>query len=209
MPAIMDTILMEMSKMWKVTDSHTDERLNMVDRPQHKLAWSKAPGELTIEYLHNGCCGGHHGYHNNCLSNSESPCCPNASQQVLAQSDLPFRSRWGLKIFKMATLGPSYISEKNDFSNSESLCHSDATYQVWAQSALRFRRCHLKNFKMAAMLSWLSEWNEFSSSESPCLPNAYHQVSAQSNLPFGSRWCFKIFKLATMAAILDIGTEQI
>ena len=35
----------------------------------------------------------------------ESRCHPNASHQVLAQSDLPFVSRWGLKIFKMATWG--------------------------------------------------------------------------------------------------------
>ena len=36
----------------------------MVNRPWHKLTWSKAPGELTIEDLQDGCCGGHHGYHN-------------------------------------------------------------------------------------------------------------------------------------------------
>ena len=47
---------------------------------------------------------------------------------------------------------PSWISERNDFSNSDSLCHSDALHQVSAQSDLRFgRRCHLKNFDMAAM----------------------------------------------------------
>ena len=45
----------------------------------------------------------------NVFSNSESPCHPNASHQVVAQSDLPFGSRWGLKIFKIATLGPSQI----------------------------------------------------------------------------------------------------
>ena len=36
----------------------------MVNRPQHKLAWSKAPSALTIEDLEDGCCGGHRGYHN-------------------------------------------------------------------------------------------------------------------------------------------------
>ena len=34
--------------------------------------------------------------------NSTSPCGPNASHQVWAQSDLGFRSRCGFKIFKMA-----------------------------------------------------------------------------------------------------------
>ena len=39
----------------------------------------------------------------NQLSNFKSPCLPNVSHQVWAQSDLPFGSRCGLKIFKMAT----------------------------------------------------------------------------------------------------------
>ena len=37
MTAIMDTILMEMSKMWKITDGHMDEGQTMVNRPRHKL----------------------------------------------------------------------------------------------------------------------------------------------------------------------------
>ena len=37
----------------------------MVNRPRHKLTWSKAPGELTIEDLQDGCCGDHPGYYNN------------------------------------------------------------------------------------------------------------------------------------------------
>ena len=47
---------------------------------------------------------------------------------------------------------PSWIPKRSDFNNSESLCHCDSSHQVLAQSDLRFgRRCHLKNFKMAAM----------------------------------------------------------
>ena len=30
-------------------------------RPQHKMAWSKGTGELTIEDLQDGCCGGQRG----------------------------------------------------------------------------------------------------------------------------------------------------
>ena len=42
------------------------------------------------------------------------------------------------------------------FSNSESLCQCDTSYQVLAQCNLRFgRRCHLKNFKIAAMAAIL------------------------------------------------------
>ena len=116
-------MLMEMSKMWKVTDGHMDE----ANRPQHKLTWSK----LTIEDLQNGCCICYHGYCNKTfLSNSESPCHPNASDQVLVQSDLPFESKWGLKIFKWPPWGPSQILDQNYFSNSESLCRSNASHQV-------------------------------------------------------------------------------
>ena len=38
------------------------------------------------------------------FSNSESPCHPYASHQVLAQYDLLFGRRCGLKTFKMATI---------------------------------------------------------------------------------------------------------
>ena len=98
--------------------------------------------------------GGHLGYwilERNKFSNSKSPCHPNASHQVWAQSKLPFGGRHGLTIFKMATGQPSLISEQHDFSNSESLCCSDASYQVLAPSDLRFGRCSLKTFKMADM----------------------------------------------------------
>ena len=61
----MDKILMEMSKMWKVTDGHTGEGQTMVNGPRHKPTWSKAPGELTIEDLQDGCCSGLRGYRKN------------------------------------------------------------------------------------------------------------------------------------------------
>ena len=38
------------------------------------------------------------------LSNSESPCHPDASHQVLVQSDLRFGRRCGLKNFKMTAM---------------------------------------------------------------------------------------------------------
>ena len=40
------------------------------------------------------------------------------------------------------------------------------------------------------------------------LCDASHQVSAQSDLRFGRRCRLKKFKMAAMAAILDIGTKQ-
>ena len=47
----------------------------------------------------------------------------------------------------------------------------------------------------------------FSNSEFLCRSNASHQVSAQSDIWFGKRCCLKIFKMADMEAILDIGKE--
>ena len=40
----------------------------MVNSPRHKLTWSKAQGELTIEGLQDGCCGGHRRYRNKMFS---------------------------------------------------------------------------------------------------------------------------------------------
>ena len=56
-------------------------------------------------------------------------------------------------------------------------------------------------------LNPISERNDFSNSESLCHCDASHQVSAQLDLWFGRRCRLKDFKMATMAAILDIGTE--
>ena len=55
MVAIRDMILMEMSKMFKAADGHTDEGWTKVNRPWYKL---------TIEDLQAGCCGGYRGYCN-------------------------------------------------------------------------------------------------------------------------------------------------
>ena len=54
---------------------------------------------------------------------------------------------------------------------------------------------------------WLLEWNDYSHSESLCHCDASHQVLAQSDLQFGRKCCLENFKIASMAAILDIGTE--
>ena len=58
-----------------------------------------------------------------------------------------------------------------------------------------------------AILNWTSERNDFSNSVSMslrCLPSSL----AESGLQFGKRCHLKNFKMATMAAILDIGTEK-
>ena len=69
--------------------------------------------------------------------NSKSPCGPNASHQVWAQSDLGFGSRCGFRDFQDGCPGshqPSWIAKLKDLSNSETVCHSNASHQVSAQS---------------------------------------------------------------------------
>ena len=60
---------------------------------------------------------------------------------------------------------------------------------------------------MAAIVDIATEL--YSNSESPCHPDAFHQVSAQPDLHFRRRCGLKNFTMAAMAAILDIGTEQL
>ena len=56
--------------------------------------------------------------------------------------------------------------------------------------------------------SRISERNDFSNSESLCHCDASHQILAQSDLRFGRRCRLKNFKMATVGAIFDIGTER-
>ena len=65
-----------------------------------------------------------------------------------------------------------------------------------------FQDCHHGHQFLDIGTEWLSN------SESTCHPYVSHQVSAHSDLLFGRRCGLKNFKMAAMAAILDIGTEQ-
>ena len=102
---------------------------------------------------------------------------------------------------------PSWISERYNFSNFESLPHCDATikfqlnrtYGLGGDVIWRISRW---------WPSWISELNNSSHSDSLCLCDASHQVLTQSDLRFGRTCCFKNFKMATMAAVLDTRTEQ-
>ena len=142
--------------------------------------------------------------------NSKSPCGPNASHQVWAQSDLGFSIRCGFKIFKMADqVAPgghldSQTERFKQFWISMSLqCFPSSFHSiqltVWEEMSFE---------EFAIWLpSWIWEQNNFSNHESLCCSDASHQVLAQSDLWFGRRCRLKNFKMATMAAILDIRTE--
>ena len=72
------------------------------------------------------------------LSNSKSPYHPNASHQVWAQSDLPFQSRHGLKIFKMVTMEAILDTGMEWFQQFWIFMLSAAFHQVSAQSNFFF-----------------------------------------------------------------------
>ena len=115
----------------------------MLNRPRHKPTWTKAPCELIIEGLQDGCCGCHPGYLNNC----ESQCHPDTSHQVLAQSNLTFGSRMRFEDFKDGHNGGHLRYRNRKILAILNLYVTPCSHQVLAQSALWFGRCRLKNFK--------------------------------------------------------------
>ena len=147
-------------------------------------------------------------------------------REQITPEDLQDSRRCCSKIFKKA----------DKFSNSESLCRFDASNQVGHLGYLNGRILAILNLCVTVMLpikfwlnptyglgwdviwrisrwrpwgpSWLSERYNFSNSKSLCCSNASHQVLAQSHLRFGRRCHLKYFKMATMAAIFDMGTER-
>ena len=102
---------------------------------------------------------------------------------------------------------PSWISEWNDFSNSESLCRSDASHIVSAQSDMAWEEMSFEEFQDDCHGRHLGYRN----GTILAILNLY--VSMMSPIKFQLirtgfwRRCLKNFKMATMAAILDIGTE--
>ena len=137
----------------------------------------------------------------NDFSNSEPLCHSDASHQVLAQFDLRFGRRCRLKNFKIGYRNGMILAILN-------LCVTvmppikfwlNLTYGV-GDVAWRISRW------LPWRPSWISERNDSSNFES--LSDVSHQVSAQFDLQFGRRCQLKNFKMATMAAILDIGMER-
>ena len=142
-------------------------------------------------------------------SNFESLCRSDASHQVLAQSDLRFGRR-SFEEFQDGRHGGHLGDRNGTILAILNLCNSPMPPIKFLHNLTWFgRRCRLKNLKMAPRrLSWLSERNDFSNPESLCHCEASHQVMAQSNLRIDRRYRLTNFKMATMAAILDIGTER-
>ena len=122
--------------------------------------------------------------------------------QVWAQSDLPFSSRRGLMIFKMATvaailnIGKERLTILNLYIAlmPHIKLQLNPTYGLGGDFVWRFSRW------LTWQPSWISEWNDHN--KFLCDPNASHQVWAQSDRIRG-RYGFKTFKMAAQATILD------
>ena len=143
------------------------------------------------------------------FSNSESLCRFDASNQVLTQSDLCLGGDVVWRISRWQLWRPSWISELKDFSNTESLCLCDASHQVLVQSNTVWEEMSLEEFQDRVHGSHL----RYRNGTTLAILNLYvAQIPPimfwQSHLLFG-RWCrLKYFKMAAMAAILDMGTER-
>ena len=166
--------------------------------------------EMSFEEFQYGHHGGHLGYQNVIILAILNLC-------VTVMPPIKFRlnQTYGLggdavwRISRWLPWPPAWISEWNDFSNSEYLCHCDASHPVFALSDLWFwDEMSSEEFQDGHHAILISEQNNFSNSEPLCHCDASHQVLAQSDLRFGRRCRLKNFKMATMAAILDIRTER-
>ena len=142
------------------------------------------------------------------FNNSKSTCCPNASHQFSAPSILRFERRCCFEEFQDGH--PGYL-------NGIILAILNLHAALMPSSKFWFNPTHSSGsdvvWRVSRWLpwwpSWISEQNDFSNSESPCRPNVSHQVFTQSDLVFQNRCGQKIFKMASMVAILDIQTEQL
>ena len=101
---------------------------------------------------------------------------------------------------------PFWISERNDFSNSESLCRSDASHQVSAQSDMVWEEMSFEEFQDGR--------HGYRNETILAILNLYVAPMPPIKFRLNLTYCFggdvllKIFKMASVAAILDIGTQR-
>ena len=163
-----------------------------------------------------GCRGGHLGCQNrmilalfeslcSVIAHSTKLCCSDVSHQVSAPSNLWFRRWCRLKNFKMATL-VTILDIGMEWCLKILTLHVspvpptkfplNLTYPLGAYFRMAAIAAILVMGKELFKLVWISMslW---------CLPPSF-----SSNWPFGKRCGLKNFKIAIMAAILDIWTER-
>ena len=76
--------------------------LSQMPSTKFQLNLTYRSGANAFQHFQDGYHGGHLGYRNGTIFAISM--CPNTSHQAWAQSDLGFRSRCGLKIFKLAVV---------------------------------------------------------------------------------------------------------
>ena len=135
--------------------------------------------------------------HWNKFGSSELPCLPNASHQVLAQSDLPFWSRCHFKILvAISDIGTERIS------SSKSPCHPSPSL-----GSIRFtiqEQTWFEDFQDGHRGGHLGYWNV----TVLAILKLYVVLMPPIKFQLFGRCRLKIFKMANMAAaILDIWTE--
>ena len=114
--------------------------------------WLMVWEEMSFETFQDGCHSGHLECRNRTILAILNLCVTVMPPKFWLNPTCGLGGNVVWRISRWSPWRPSWISNRNDFSISESLCYCDASNQVLAQSDLGFgRRCHLKNFKMAAM----------------------------------------------------------
>ena len=87
-------------------EKFTTDGLTTNNRPWHTLNCSKAPGELRIKHLKDGCRCGHLGYHNEMLlAILNLHVAPMPPIKFRLNPIFSFGRRWGSKVFKMVAIG--------------------------------------------------------------------------------------------------------
>ena len=183
----------------------------MVNRPWHTLTWNKAPGKLTTEELQDGCCGSHRGYHN---------------KMFLAILNLHVTPMPSTKF----CLNLSYLAGADEFWRFQD-DHLRGPSQILDQTVLVILNLYVtpmppikfglnphyglggdgfKRISRGPLGGQLGCRNEMNLAVwinmSPPKPRTKFQ---RKPTPIQSKCHFKIFNLATMAAIFDIGMEPI
>ena len=117
------------------------------------------------------------------FSNSESPCHPNASHQVSAQSDLGC-DEMRFEEFQDGCHGGNFrywnktILAILNFNNTPMPPIKFELNQIYHSGADVIRR---SSRWLPFWHTWMSERNHSSSSKSPCCPDVFHQVFAPSD----------------------------
>ena len=168
-------------------------------QPSLGSLWLTVQEQMWCQDFQDGCPCRHFGYWNRTsFSNSESQYHSNASQQVLAQSNMVWEEM-SFEEFQDGHLGYRNGTILAILNLYNTLMYPikfllNLTYGLGGDILWRISRW------LPWQASWITEQNDFSNSESLFHCDASHQVLAQSYLWFGRRCRLKNFKIAAIEA---------